>query len=271
VSVSLPTRIVLRLLAGAYLALLLLAPVAMVFVEAFDAGFDAFWAAITNDFALHALKLTVIATIISVIANTIFGIAAAMLIVRRQIRGSALINALIDIPFAISPVVVGLALLLTFGVGGWFGRWFVEHGYPIIFSLWGIVLATIFVTLPFVVREVIPVLQELGDEQEQAASTLGATAWQSFWRITLPSIRWGVSYGVVLTAARAMGEYGAVAVVSGRVAGQTQTMTTHIDERFQAFDPVAVYSASLVLAVLALVVLGVMTALSSKGAGGHGH
>jgi sulfate/thiosulfate transport system permease protein len=272
VNASLPVRLTLRLVVLAWLGLLLVAPVSMVFVNAFDQGFDTFWAAVSHPAATHALGLTIIATVCAVFANTVFGVFCALLIVRRRPRGAAIINAMVDIPFAISPVVVGLALLLTFGVQGWFGEWFVEIGLPIIFSLPGIVLATIFVTLPFVVREVIPVLHEIGDEQEQAASTLGAGSWQTFWRITLPSIRWGLSYGVVLTAARALGEYGAVAVVSGRIAQRTQTTTVFIEERYQGFDPVAVYGASLVLAAVALVFLVLMTMLAShRGDGSNGH
>lgn len=265
-------RLVLRTIVLLYLGLLLVAPVAAVFVRAFDDGFDAFWAVLQRPELLHALQLTLIATVVAVVCNTIFGIACALVLVRGTTRGRTILNALLDIPFAISPIIVGLALLLTFGVNGWFGQWFVDHGMPVIFSMPGIVLATVFVTLPFVAREVIPVLQEVGDEQEQAAVTLGASGWATFRRVTLPSIRWGVAYGVVLTTARALGEYGAVAVVSGRVSGRTETMTTYIKERNDGFDMVAVYSASLVLAVLALIVLGVMTALGTQqGGAGHGH
>lgn len=265
-------RYLLRAVALGYLALLLVAPLGMVFVRAFDDGFDAFWAVMQHPDLRHALGLTMIATGVSVICNTVFGIAAALVLVRGSMRGRRLLNVLIDIPFAISPVIVGLALVLTYGVQGWFGEWFVDHGLPIIFSLPGIVLATVFVTLPFVAREVIPVLQEVGDEQEQAAVTLGASGWVTFWRVTLPSIRWGVAYGIVLTTARALGEYGAVAVVSGRLRGQTETMTTYIKERYEGFDVVAVYAASVVLAAIALIVLGAMSALGTRHeGGGHGH
>lgn len=262
------TRLLLRLLVVAYLVALLLLPVSMVFRRALERGLDPLWVATTTDASLHALKLTLIATVAATVVNSVFGVACAMMLVRGRPRGSSLVNAVIDLPFAVSPVVVGLALLLTFGQNGWFGEWLIEAGFPIIYSLPGIVIATTFVTLPFVVREVVPVLQEIGDEQEQAAATLGASPWASFWRITLPSIRWGVAYGVVLTVARALGEYGAVAVVSGKIAGRTETLPVHIEERYQAFDTIAVYGSALVLAALALVVLGAMTAIGSQA---HGH
>lgn len=255
------TRYLLRVSVLVYVAALVLGPVYMVFHNAFSQGIDTLWAAVTTPAALHALKLTTIALVISVVVNTVFGIACALLLVRRRPRGAAIINAIIDLPFAISPIVVGLALLLTFGLNGWFGRTFVEQGFPIIYAVPGIVIATIFVTLPFVVREVIPVLEEIGDDQEQAAWTLGAGSWTTFWRITLPSIRWGVAYGVVLTVARALGEYGAVAVVSGKIVGRTETLTVHIEESYARFDEISVYGSALVLASLAILVLAAMTAL----------
>lgn len=258
-------RYVLRFAVIAYLLALVVGPVYMVFHNALDQGLDTLWAAITTEAALHALWLTIVAMGVSVVVNTIFGVACALLIVRRRPRGTALINALIDLPFAVSPIVVGLALLLTFGLNGWFGHWLIDGGFQVIYAVPGIVFATVFVTLPFVVREVIPVLEEVGDEQEQAAATLGASEWTTFWAITLPSIRWGVAYGVVLTVARALGEYGAVAVVSGKVAGRTETLTVHIDERYQAFDQISVYGSALVLAALAILVLGAMTILGRGG------
>lgn len=255
------TRLVLRFLVVSYVLALILGPLSMVFEQALDQGVDTLWMAITTDAAIHALKLTAIALAVSVVVNTVFGIACALLLVRRRPRGAAIINAIIDLPFAVSPIVVGLALLLTFGINGWFGQWLVDGGITVIYALPGIILATVFVTLPFVVREVVPVLEEVGDEQEQAAATLGAAGWATFWKVTLPSIRWGVAYGVVLTVARALGEYGAVAVVSGKIAGRTETMTTHIEERYQGFDMVSVYGSALVLAALAVLVLGAMMLL----------
>jgi sulfate transport system permease protein len=263
------TKYILRTFVLVWVTSLVLGPVYMVFHNALGEGIGALWEAISHPAAVHALKLTLIALVVSVVVNTVFGIACALLMVRRKPRGTAVLNVLIDLPFAISPIVVGLALLLTFGINGWFGEWFVDNGFPIIYALPGIVLATVFVTLPFVVREVIPVLEEIGDEQEQAAWTLGAGDWKTFWRITLPSIRWGVAYGVVLTTARALGEYGAVAVVSGRIVGRTETMTIHIDESYQRFDPVGVYGSALVLASLAIAILGILTVLGRSAAGDH--
>ncbi len=263
------TRYVLRFTVVLYVLALILGPLFMVFRNAFEQGFDALGAAVTTEPAIHALQLTVTALVIATVVNTIFGIACALLLVRRKPRGTAIINAIIDLPFAVSPVVVGLALVLTFGVNGWFGRSLVDNGFQVIYAVPGIVLATVFVTLPFVVREVIPVLEEVGDEQEQAAWTLGAGSWTTFWQITLPSIRWGVAYGVVLTVARALGEYGAVAVVAGKIAGKTETTTLFIKERDEAFDTVAVYGSALVLASVAILVLGAMTFFGR--AGGHSH
>src|SRR5213080_3184192 len=201
----------LRFASLGYLAVLLVAPLGFVFWRTFEHGVGPAWDAVTTPDALHALKVTLILAGIAVPANTIFGVLAALAIVRYRFPGAGLFNAVVDLPLALSPVVVGLALLLLYGRGGWLG------GHHVVFALPGMVLATMFVSLPFVVREVVPVLREIGTEQEQAAATLGASPWQSFWRITLPSIRWGVAYGVVLTTARALGEFGAVSVVSGRL------------------------------------------------------
>jgi sulfate/thiosulfate transport system permease protein len=191
---------------------------------------------------------------IAVVLNTIFGVIAALTLARSEFRGKWLLDALIDLPFAVSPVVIGLALVLVYGRDGW-----IELPFQVIFSLPGIVLATIFVSLPFVVREVTPVLREIGDEQEQAAATLGASGWQTFWRITLPAIRWGVVYGVVLSTARAIGEFGAVSVVSGKVAGETMTLTLLVEQRFTNYDLAGAYAASALLAVIAFATLLLMT------------
>ena len=241
----------LRAIALGYLAILLVAPVGLVFYRTFEKGIGAAWESVTTSEAQHAFWLTLEMVAIAVPLNTIFGVIAALAIVRQKWRGRGIFNALLDLPFAVSPVVVGLALFLLYGRQGWFGEWLTENGIRVIFSTPGMVLATIFVSLPFVVREVIPVLREVGTEQEQAAETLGATPWQTFWRITLPAIRWGVAYGVVLTTARALGEFGAVAVVSGHIAGKTETMTLRVQERFEAFDLTGAYAASVVLALLA--------------------
>jgi sulfate transport system permease protein len=254
----------LRCVALGYLAAVLVGPVALVFYRAFEHGFDTFWAAITTPEALHALWLTVLIAAIAVPLNTAFGILCALVIVRHRFRGVGILNAVVDLPLALSPIVVGLSLLLLYGREGWFGEVLAERGIQVIFSLPGMVLATIFVSLPFVVREVVPVLREIGTDQEQAAATLGAGTFQTFRRITLPAIRWAVAYGVVLTTARALGEYGAVTVVSGRIVGETQTMTIHVEERFQSFDLVGAYAASVVLAMLAIAVLLLMTLFKPK-------
>jgi sulfate/thiosulfate transport system permease protein len=248
----------LRTLALGYLTMLLFVPVALIASRTFENGVGPVWDAITQPNALHALRLTLTVAVIAVVANTVFGILAAMLLVRREFRGKSLMNAVIDLPFAVSPVVVGLALILVYGQDGWLGSWFVAQGMPIIFSFPGIVIATIFVSLPFVVREVAPVLREIGTEQEQAAATLGAGPFHTFFRVTLPAIRWGVVYGVVLTTARAIGEYGAIAVVSGKILGRTETLTLYVENRYLNFDTEGAYAIALLLAGIALATLFAM-------------
>jgi sulfate/thiosulfate transport system permease protein len=239
-------------------------PVAIVFWRAFEGGFHAFWEAISSPAAVHALWLTTQITLIVVPANTIFGIIAALVIVRRRVPGKTMLMAFIDLPLALSPVVIGLSIVLVWGFRGWFGGWLADHGIRVIFAMPGMVLATIVVCLPFVVREVVPVLREIGAEQEEAAMTLGASPLQTFWRITLPGIRWGVAYGVVLTTARALGEYGAVAVVSGRIQGTTETLTLFVDERHTAFDQAGAYGAAVVLAVLSLLTVLALTVIRPR-------
>jgi sulfate transport system permease protein len=257
-------RIGLRAVALGYLGAVLVVPVLVVLYKTFEPGLDAVWASITTPAAVHAFYLTVLVAAIAVPLNTVLGIMAAMLLVRGRVRGKAVIEALIDLPFAVSPVVVGLALILLYGRQGWFGDELAAAGTRVIFSLPGIVLATVFVSLPFVVREVAPVLREVGTEQEQAAQTLGASAAQTFRRITLPAIRWGVAYGVVLSTARAIGEFGAVSVVSGKVSGETETLTLLVEKRFTNFDLAGAYAASTLLALLALATLLAMTLLDRK-------
>jgi sulfate transport system permease protein len=252
-------RLALRLVVLAYLAALLAVPVALVVRRAFENGAGDAWASVTTPEALHALWLTVLITLIAVPLNTVFGVLCALAIVRRRFRGHGVVNTVVDLPLALSPVVVGLALVLVYGRNGWFGPVLADWGIRVVFALPGMVLATVFVSLPFVVREVVPVLREIGDEQEQAAATLGASGWQTFWRVTLPAIRWGIAYGVVLTTARTLGEFGAVSVVSGHLAGRTNTLTLHVEERFQSFDPVGTYSASVLLALLAVGTLLALT------------
>jgi sulfate transport system permease protein len=254
-------RLALRFVALGYLAALLLLPLSLVVYRAFEDGLDEAWAAVTTPEALHAFWLTILIAAIAVPANTVFGVMCALAIVRRRFPGHGLVNSIVDLPLALSPVVVGLALLLVYARNGWFGEALIANGMQVIFALPGMVLATIFVSLPFVVREVVPVLREIGDEQEQAAATLGASPTQTFWRITLPAIRWGVIYGVVLTTARALGEFGAVSVVSGRIAGRTETMTLFVNERFERFDLVGAYAASVMLALTAIGTLVTLTLL----------
>jgi sulfate transport system permease protein len=248
------SRIALRITALAYLGALLLAPVGLVFYRTFEHGVGAVWDSISTPAAISAFWLTIEVAAIAVVANTVFGVIAALALARGKFRGKWLLDALIDLPFAVSPVVIGLALVLVYGRDGW-----IELPFQVIFSVPGIVLATIFVSLPFVVREVTPVLREIGDEQEQAAATLGASSWQTFWRITLPAIRWGVTYGVVLSTARAIGEFGAVSVVSGKVAGETMTLTLLVEQRFTNYDLAGAYAASALLALIAFATLLVMT------------
>lgn len=255
----------LRAVALLYLLLLLLLPVGVVFAKTFEHGFGVAWGWITTPAAISAFWLSVTMAAIAVPLNTIFGVACAIVLVRRRGRAAALLDALIDLPFLVSPVIVGLALTLVYGIHGWFGTWFANHGIRIIFAWPGMALATVFVSLPFVVREVAPVLSEIGNEQEQAAATLGASPWQTFWRITLPSIRWGVAYGVVLSTARALGEIGAVLVVSSLVAGQTLTLPLLVyqrDSQVGAGSVTGAYAAATELAVMSLVVLLGMSLLA---------
>jgi sulfate transport system permease protein len=259
VEVSGARRIGLRLVAVGYLLAILVGPLAIVFWRTFDHGLEPAWRALSAPDTIHAFKLTLIITAIAVPVNTVFGIVCALAIVRRRFPGKGLLNAFIDLPLALSPVVVGLAYFLLYGREGWLGTWTSEHGIQVLFALPAMVLVTIFVSLPFVAREVVPTLREIGDEQEQAARTLGAGPWQTFRRITLPSIRWAVIYGVILTTARCLGEYGAVAVVSGRLQGRTETATLRVQERYESFDLAGAYAISLVLALIAVTVLVTMT------------
>ena len=259
-TVSRPARYGLRAIALGYLALLLLLPVGLVFEKTFSQGLSAVWAALTTPAAISALWLTVEIAAIAVAANTIFGVICALVIVRGRGRGRWLLDVVLEVPFVISPVIVGLSLILVYGTTGWFGKWLAAHGIGVIFSPLGMILATIFVSLPFVAREVAPVLREIGTEQEEAAATLGASGWQTFWRVTLPSIRWGLVYGIVLTTARALGEFGAVLIVSGNIAGKTQTLPLLVDTRFYAFDNAGAYTAGALLAAISIFVLLVMTA-----------
>lgn len=256
-------RIALRSFAIGFLLLLLIIPVLLVFYKAFEDGFAAAWETVTSPESLHAAYLTLLMVVVAVPLNTLFGVTCALVLVRQKFRGKRFINAMIDLPFAISPVVVGLCLIFVYGSrDGWFGPWLLENGVRIIFTPLGMIIATIFVSLPFVVREVVPVLQEIGDEQEQAAKTLGAGPWQTFWRITLPAIRWGVTYGVVLATARALGEFGAVAVVSGKISGKTETLPLLVGKNYETFNMAGAYATAVILAIIALGVLVTMNQLN---------
>lgn len=238
-----------------YLVLVLLLPAIAVFYEAFHKGAEPFLQAMGDRNFQSALQLTIVMALISVPLNTIFGLCAAWVLARNQFPGRALFLSVLDLPFSISPVVAGLMIVLLYGKNGWIGSWFASWDIQIIFSVPGMAIATIFVTLPFVAREVIPVLEELGPEQEEAARTLGAKDWQIFWRVTLPNIRWGLLYGVLLTNARAMGEFGAVAVVSGSILGKTSTLPIFVEQEYKNYQTEAAFGAAVVLALLAVVTL----------------
>ena len=258
------SRLTLRTLALGYLFVLVLIPLGMILFRAFEHGLVAFWESITTPAAISAITMSLTIVAIVVPLNVVFGVVTALALARGRFPGRGIVQAIVDLPFAISPVIVGVSLLLLWGVNGWFGG-LADAGFQVIFSLPGMVLATLFVTLPFVVREVEPVLHEIGDEQEQAAATLGASRWQTFWRITLPAIRWGLAYGVVLTVARSLGEFGAVTVVAGGVPGQSQTLTLLVHSRYiDDQNTFGAYAAATTLMGLALVTLLLMTVLNRK-------
>jgi sulfate transport system permease protein len=252
---SLGSRNWLIAIALLYLSLVLLIPAVAAFYEAFHRGFEPFLGAIQESDFIVAVQLTLIIALIAVPLNTIFGLCAAWVIARNQFRGRALLISIIDLPFSISPVVAGLMIVLLYGRNGWFGPWLEAADIKIVFALPGMVIATIFVTFPFVAREVIPVLEEMGPEQEEAARTLGANDWQIFWRVILPNIKWGLLYGVLLTNARAMGEFGAVSVVSGSILGQTATLPLFVEQAYKNYQTEAAFSAAVILALLAAVTL----------------
>jgi len=253
-----------RFAALGYLLVVLLGPLSMLFWRVYVEGAGKAWTALTDPDTIHAFKVTLELVAIAVPLNTLFGIVVALAIVRRRFLGKGLLNAFVDLPLALSPVVVGLSLYLLYGRTGWFGPWFSGHGIQVLFALPSMVLATIFVSVPFVAREVVPTLREIGDEQEQAAHTLGASGWQTFWRITLPSILWAVIYGVIVTTARCLGEYGAVAIVSGSIQGKTETATLRVQEEYENLNLAGSYGISLVLAAIAIIVLILMTTLRPK-------
>ena len=256
-----PVRIILITIAILFLTLFLLFPLISVFVEAFRAGLKAYWAAITEPDALAAVRLTLLVAAIAVPANVIFGIAASWAIAKFEFPGKSFLNTLIDLPFSVSPVISGLVFVLLFGLQGYFGPWLRDHDIQIIFAVPGIVLATIFVTFPFVARELVPLMQEQGTQDEEAALSLGASGFQTFWRVTLPNMKWALLYGVILCNARAMGEFGAVSVVSGHIRGKTNTMPLHVEVLYNEYNSVAAFAVASLLALLALVTLVINVAL----------
>ena len=264
--------IVLIGVALVYLSLFLLIPALNVFVQAFSKGVGTFLEQLTKPHFIHAAKLTLFLALITVPLNTVFGLCAAWAIARKRFPGRALILSIIDLPFSISPVVAGLMIVLLYGRNGWFGPLLESADIKIIFAFPGMVLATAFICMPFVAREVIPVLEEAGFDQEECAKTLGASDWQIFWRVTLPNIRWGLLYGVILTNARAMGEFGAVAVVSGNITGKTQPLPLFVEEAYKQYETQAAYSAAVLLTLLAVVTLiakEILERRTSRRSGAH--
>src|SRR5687768_3336293 len=251
-------------LALAFLTLFLFVPLISVFYEALRKGWDVYIAAITEPDAVSAIQLTLTAAAIAVPLNLIFGVAAAWAVAKFEFRGKNLLVTLIDLPFSVSPVVSGLIYVLIFGLQGWLGPWLAEHDIKIIFAVPGIVLATIFVTVPFIARELIPLMQSQGTEEEEAAVVLGANGWQIFFRVTLPNIKWGLLYGVILCNARAMGEFGAVSVVSGHIRGSTNTLPLHVEILYNEYNFAAAFAVASLLAMLALVTLALKTLVESK-------
>jgi sulfate/thiosulfate transport system permease protein len=254
---SAPVRWLLISAAIGVLGLFLLLPLAAVFVEALRKGWEVFLASLHDEAALSAVKLTLMAALVSVPLNTLFGISAAWAITKFRFKGRSLLLALIDLPFAVSPVIAGLVFVLLFGAKGWFGPWLSEHDIKIIFAFPGIIIATVFITFPFVARELIPLMESQGSDQEEAAVTLGARGWQIFWRVTIPNIKWGLLYGVLLCNARAMGEFGAVSVVSGHIRGKTNTLPLHIEVLYNEYQFSAAFACATLLALLALFTLGI--------------
>lgn len=266
---SLLVRIALISIALIFLALFLVLPLIVVFKEAFSKGIGVYLAAVSEPAAMHAIKLTLIAAAIAVPCNLIFGLAAAWAIAKFDFRGKQFVITLIDLPFAVSPVIAGLIYMLLFGRQGFFGDWLGEHDIQIMFAVPGIVLATIFITFPFIARELIPLMQEQGKEQEEAAITLGASGWKMFWRVTLPSVKWALLYGMILCNARAMGEFGAVSVVSGKIREQTNTLPLHIEILYNEYQFAAAFAVASLLALLALVTLVLKSGLEWKTAREH--
>lgn len=267
-------RLTLTALALGYLAVFLLTPLVSVFYEALSKGFELYLAALVEPEAVEAVKLTLLTTVIAVPLNLVFGVAAAWAIAKFEFPGKQVLITLIDLPFSVSPVVAGLIYVLLFGAQGWLGPWLSAHDVKIIFAIPGIVLATVFVTFPFVARELIPLMQAQGTDEEQAARVLGASGWQTFWRVTLPNVKWGLLYGVILCTARAMGEFGAVSVVSGHIRGETNTIPLHVEILYNEYNFVGAFACASLLALTALLTLGLKSLVewrASRPAAGRGH
>ncbi len=266
---SRPVRWLLTTIALAFLTLFLLVPLVSVFWEAFSKGWELFAAALTEPEAVSAIRLTLLTAAISVPLNVVFGVAMAWAIARFEFPGKSLLTTLIDLPFSVSPVVAGLMYMLLFGSAGWLGPWLADHDIKVMFAVPGIVLATVFVTFPFVARELIPLMQAQGADEEQAAIVLGASGWQTFWKVTLPNIKWGLLYGVILTNARAMGEFGAVSVVSGHIRGETNTIPLHVEILYNEYNFVGAFACAAILALLALVTLVLKTLVEWRASREH--
>lgn len=247
-----------------FITLFIFVPLALVFIQAFSKGVEAYWSALSQHDTVAAIKLTLLVALVTVPLNTVFGVAAAWAITRFEFKGKSLLTTLIDLPFSVSPVISGLIFVLLFGAEGWFGDWLIEHGIKIIFAVPGIILATLFVTFPFVARQLIPLMQEMGNQEEEAALSLGASGWKTFWAITIPNIKWALLYGVLLCNARAMGEFGAVSVVSGHIRGLTNTLPLNVEVNYNEYNVVGAFSSASILALLAIVTLVLKTILERK-------
>jgi sulfate transport system permease protein len=269
---SKPVRYLLIAATFGILALFLFLPLAAVFIEALRKGWEIFFASLRDEAALSAVKLTLLAAAVSVPLNTLFGVAAAWLVTKFRFKGRAFLMSLIDLPFAVSPVIAGLVWVLLFSSHGWFGDFLQRYDIKIIFALPGIIIATVFITFPFVARELIPLMESQGADQEEAAVTLGASGWSIFWRVTLPNIKWGLLYGVLLCNARAMGEFGAVSVVSGHIRGETNTLPLHIEVLYNEYQFSAAFACATLLALLAILTLGIKSLIEHfSGLSSHGH
>lgn len=251
-------------IALSFISLFICIPLGLVIVQAFSKGLEAYCSALSQPDTLAAIKLTLLVAVVTVPLNTVFGVAAAWAITRFDFKGKSFLTTLIDLPFSVSPVISGLIFVLLFGAEGWFGEWLMEHDVKIIFAVPGIILATLFITFPFVARQLIPLMQEMGNQEEEAALSLGAGGWKTFWAVTIPNIKWALLYGVLLCNARAMGEFGAVSVVSGHIRGMTNTLPLHVEVSYNDYDVVGAFASASILAALAIVTLILKTALEWK-------